>query len=97
MCNRGTYDTSELEATCTQVQRAFASTSVRSALRPDLSSSISDLSSGKCDTVATNVEWDPQRTPLAAASSIQPSSNSTAVDIDAAREDVLLSLSSTKS
>jgi hypothetical protein len=63
---KGTYDASELEVACTRVHRASASSSVRSVLCPDLSNSSSDFSSGKCNTVATNVERDPQRTPLAA-------------------------------
>jgi hypothetical protein len=47
--------------------------------------------------VATNAEWDPQRTPLAAVASIRPLSSSTAMDIDAASEDGPLALSSTMS
>jgi hypothetical protein len=93
----GTYDTSEFEATRTRVQRSFASSSVRSALRLDPSNCGSGFSYGKCAMVATNIEWDPQRTPLAAAASIRPSSSSIAVDIDATREDNPSALSSTKS
>jgi hypothetical protein len=56
---KGTYDASEYETTHNRVQRASASSFVGSALCPDPSSSSSDLSSGKCNMVATNTEWDP--------------------------------------
>jgi hypothetical protein len=81
----------------TQVQRACASASVRSALRPDPSNSSLGFSSGKYDTAATNTEKDPEQTPLAAVASIHPSSSSTYMDIDAAREDDPSAVSSTKS
>jgi hypothetical protein len=47
--------------------------------------------------MATNAEWDPQRTLLVAAVSIRPSSSSTTMDIDAAIKDSPSALSSTKS
>jgi hypothetical protein len=93
----GTYDGSKSEAVRTQVQRTSASFFVRPALHPDLSSSTSDFSSKKCDTMATNVERDPWRTILAVTVLIQLSSSSTIMDIDAAREDGPSVLSSTKS
>jgi hypothetical protein len=71
--------------------------SVRSVLRPDSSSSSSVSSFEKCDKAATNADRVPQRTPLAAMKSTQPSSSSTAMDRDAAREDGSSALSSTKS
>jgi hypothetical protein len=55
----GTCDASESEATCTQIHRASASSSVESTLRSDPSTFISVFNSGKCDTVTTNAEWDP--------------------------------------
>jgi hypothetical protein len=55
----GTYDASESKAACTRVQRTSTSSSVKSAMRPDLSTSSSVFNSQKCDTVATNVEHDP--------------------------------------
>jgi hypothetical protein len=58
---KDTYNAIKSKATRTQVQRASASSSVRSMLRPDLRTSRSVFSSGKCDTVATNAEWDPSR------------------------------------
>jgi hypothetical protein len=67
----GTYDTSESKSSRTRVQRASASWSVRSTLPSDPSSSSSDFSSGKCNMAATNAEWDPQRTSLAASVSIR--------------------------
>jgi hypothetical protein len=65
-------------------------------LRPDPSSSNSNFNYEKCDTTATNTERDPQQTPLASMTSIQPSNNSTAMDTDAAREDDTSVLFSTK-
>jgi hypothetical protein len=84
----GTYDTSKSEAACTRVQRATALSSIRSALCPDPSTSRSVFNSGKCDTVVTNAEPDPQWTLLAEVASIQSSSSSITVDIDTAKEDV---------
>jgi hypothetical protein len=83
----GAYNASKFEAARTWVQRASASSFVRSTLRPNPSTSRLVFSSGKCDTVATNAKRDPQWTPLAAAGSLQSSSSSTTVDIDAAKED----------
>jgi hypothetical protein len=48
------------EAARTQVQRASASSSIRSALCPDPSTSKSVFSSEKCDMVAVDVEQDPR-------------------------------------
>jgi hypothetical protein len=62
----GTCDANKSESTRTQLQRAPASSSIKFALRLDPSTS----SSGKWDTTATSVEWDPQRFPLAAMVSI---------------------------
>jgi hypothetical protein len=75
-----TCDASKSEAMHTLVQRASTLSFVKSTLHPDLSTK-------NCDTVATNIEWDPQRTPLVGAALIQPSSSSATTDIDAARED----------
>jgi hypothetical protein len=82
----GTCDTSESEATLTQIQRASASSYVKSALHLDPSTSSSVFNSRKCNMAATNVERDPQRTLLVTA----------APDIDAAREDDPSTLPSTK-
>jgi hypothetical protein len=76
----GTCDTSESKATCTRVQRAPPSSSIKSVLRPDLSTSSSASSSGEFDTTASNAERDTQRAPLAAVVSIQPSRSSTTVN-----------------
>jgi hypothetical protein len=62
----GMCDANDSEATHTQVQRASASSSIKPALCPELSTSRLVFSSGKCDTVATSTEQAPQRTPLAA-------------------------------
>jgi hypothetical protein len=93
----GTYDAIESKAAGTQVQRASASSFVKSTLHPKLSTSRSVFNSGKCNMVAINTEQEPQRTPLACAASIQPWSNSTSMDIGAAKEDGPLALPSTKS
>jgi hypothetical protein len=60
----GTCDASESEVVRTQVQRAPTSFSVKSALRPDPSTSSSTSNFGKCDTTATRVEQDPQQASL---------------------------------
>jgi hypothetical protein len=93
----GTCDARESEAVRTRVQRASASSSVKSTLHPDPSTSSSVSNSGKCNTTATNVEWDPQWTPSMVAASIQPLKSSATVDKEAAREDGPSALSSTKS
>jgi hypothetical protein len=92
----GTCDANESEAACTQIQRASSSSSVKSVLCPDQSTSSLVFNSRKCDTAATNVELEPQWTPLAAAASIRPLSSSAATDIDVAREDGPSALPSTK-
>jgi hypothetical protein len=58
----GTRDARESEATHTQVPRASASSSVKSALRLDPSTSSLVFTSRKGDTVATNAEWVPVST-----------------------------------
>jgi hypothetical protein len=83
----GTCDASESEGTHTWIQWASASSSIKSVLHPDPSTSSSVFNYGKCDTGATNVERHPQWTLLAAAASIRPSSSSAAADIDATTED----------
>jgi hypothetical protein len=80
----------------TQDQRAPTSSSISPTLRLDLSTSKSVSSSGKCDTVATNAERDPQQTPLAAAVSIRPSSSSATAGMGIAWADDPSVLPSTK-
>jgi hypothetical protein len=92
-----TCSASGSESVRTWVQRASASSSVKSALHPDPSTCSLVYSSGKCDMVATNAEWNTQRTPSAGAVSIRPSRSSAATDIETAREDGPLVLPSSKS
>jgi hypothetical protein len=66
-------------------------------LHLDPSNSSSLFTSRKCKKVATNVDHVRQWTPLVATTSIWPSSSSTTIDRDAAREDGPSTLSSTKS
>jgi hypothetical protein len=54
----GACDTSESEAVQTHVQRTPASFSIKSTLRPNPRSSSLASSSKKCDTIATNAEWE---------------------------------------
>jgi hypothetical protein len=95
--DEGICNTSETEAMRTQVQSAPASSSIKSTLHLDLSTSSSTSTSGKCNTIATSIERDPHRALLAAVLPIQPSSSSTAVDIYAAGDDDPSELPSTKS
>jgi hypothetical protein len=91
----GTCDVSESVAARTQIQRASASSSVKSTLFPNPSTSSSVFNSSKCDTGATNAEWDPQWTSLVVAALIRPLSSSAGADIDATREDGPLALAHT--
>jgi hypothetical protein len=92
----GRCDASKSEDGRTQIQRASASSNVKFALCPNLSTASSVSDSRKCNTVATNKEQNPQHTPLAAATLIRPLSSFATVDIDAAREDNPSVLPSTK-
>jgi hypothetical protein len=79
------------------VQRASTYSSVRSVLHPDPSSSSSVSNSEKCNRVVGNANRVPQRTPLAATTSVWSSSSSAAEDSDTAKEDIPSALSSSKS
>jgi hypothetical protein len=92
----GTSDANESEAMLTKGQMESASSSIRPTFCPNPRSSNSDFSSGKCDKAATNAGQAPQRTPLAATVSIQPSSSSATIERDAASEDSSSALPSTR-
>jgi hypothetical protein len=95
--DKGVYDINESDAWRAWVQRASTSSCVRSALRPDPSSSSLVPNSGKCDRAATNIDRVPQRTPLAVVASIWSSNSSIAEDSDAAKEDGSSALFNTNS